>query len=184
MGQFGIDGFSTSFRIDRNKEGGGVIIYIRSDIPCKMLKTQLPKSMKGTFTELNLRSKKWLLFSGYNPRKELTIIFLNKVGIHLDNLIGNYDNLILIGDFNSEMKEEQMRDFCEIYNLQNLIMEPTCFKSVQNPTSIDFILTNKSTSFGNSFALETGLSDHHKMIITVLKTSFNKIKPSNISYRS
>ena len=54
-----------------------------------------------------------------------------------------------------------MKDFCEIYNLQNLIKEPTCFKSVQNPTSIDLILTNKSTSFENSFALETGLPDHH-----------------------
>ena len=181
MCQFEIDGFSTPFRIERNKEGGGIIIYIRSDIPCKMLKTQLPKDIEGSFIELNLRSKKWLLFSGYNPRKELITKFLNIVGIHIDNLIRN---LILIGDFNSEMEEEQMKDFCEIYNLQNLIKEPTCFKSVQNPTSIDLILTNKRTSFENSFALETGLSDHHKMVITVLKTSFNKIKPTNISYRS
>ena len=82
------------------------------------------------------------------------------------------------------MEEEQMKDFCEIYHLQNLIKETTCFKSVQNPTSIDLILTNKSTSFENSFALETDLSDHHKMVITVLRTSFNKIKPLNISYRS
>ena len=77
-----------------------------------------------------------------------------------------------------------MKDFCEIYNLQNLIKEPTSFKSVQNPTTIDLILTNKSRSFENFFALETGLSDHHKMVITVLKTSFNKINPSNISYPS
>ena len=40
-----------------------------------MLKTQLPKNIEGNFIELSLRSKKWLLFSRYNPRKEL-IIFL------------------------------------------------------------------------------------------------------------
>ena len=90
-----------------------------------MLKIQLPKNIEGTFIEVNLGSKKWLLFSGYNPRKKLIINFLNKVGIHIDNLIGNYDNLILIGDFNSEMEEEQM-------NLQNLIKEPTCFNCAKS----------------------------------------------------
>ena len=63
--------------------------------------------------------------------------------------MGNYDNLILIGDYNSQMEEEKMKDFCDIYNLQNLINEATCFKSVQNPTSIDVILTNESESFEN-----------------------------------
>ena len=58
-----------------------------------MLKTQLPKDIEGTFIE-------WLLFPGYNPRKELITNFLNKVRIHIDNLIGNYDNLKLIGNFN------------------------------------------------------------------------------------
>ena len=30
-----IDGFSEPFRIDRNKSGGGVMIYVRDDIPTK-----------------------------------------------------------------------------------------------------------------------------------------------------
>ena len=51
---------------------------------------------------------------------------------------------------------------------------------MQNPISIDLFLTNKSTSI----ALETGLSDHHKIVTTVFKTSFNKINPSNIIDRS
>ena len=70
MGQFEIDGFSTPFRADRNKEGGGLLLYIRSDIPCKMLKTKLTKDI-GFFIELKLRNRKWLLFSGYNPKKYL-----------------------------------------------------------------------------------------------------------------
>ena len=67
-----------------------------------------------------------------------------------------------------------MKNFCEIYNLQNLIKETTCFKSVQKLSSIDVILTNENKSFENSFLIETGLSDHHKMIITVLKTHKKK----------
>ena len=102
--------------------------------------------------------------------------FLKIIGNHLDSHMEKYDNLILIGDYNSEMEEETIKDFCEIYNLKNLIKKPTCFKSVENPTSIDLILTNKSNRFENSMAIEKGLSDHQKMIITVLKNSFYQNK--------
>ena len=40
--QFIIDGYSPPYRLDRNKHGGGVIIYVREDIPSKKLtKTSL-----------------------------------------------------------------------------------------------------------------------------------------------
>ena len=82
------------------------------------------------------------------------------------------------------MKEEAMIDFSDTYNLINLIKEPTCFKSPLNPTSIDVMLTNRSKSFQTSSAIETGISDHHKMTVTVLKTYFKKLKPLVIKYRS
>ena len=65
-----------------------------------------------------------------------------------------------------------MKDFCETYNLKNLIKEPTCYKNAQNPTSIDLILTNRIHSFQHSDVIETGLSDFHKMTVTVPKTNF------------
>ena len=70
-------------------------------------------------------------------------------------------NLLWLGDFNSEMSENGMRDFSETYDLKNLIKEPTCFKSIENPTLIDLILAYKWRSFRNSTVIETGLSDHH-----------------------
>ena len=82
------------------------------------------------------------------------------------------------------MEAEQFKDFCDVFNLQNLIKEPTCSKSVLNPSSIDVILTNKCNFFHNSIGLETGLSDYHKMTVTVLKTYLHKLKPNNIKYRS
>ena len=183
--QFSIEGFSTPFRLDRNHEGGGIIIYVREDIPCKEIKNHyLPKDIEGIFIELNLRNKKWILFGGYNAKKERISYFLNHVGQAIDKFIGNYDNLLLIGDYNSETKEEHMKDFCDTYDLQNLIKEPTCFKSVENPTTIDLILTNRHMSFHTSIAIETGISDYHKMTVTVLKTYFKKIKPTIIKYRN
>ena len=49
------------------------------------------------------------MFYGYNPRKDLITIFLDNVRIHIDTFMGNFDNLILIGDFNSEKEEEKMK---------------------------------------------------------------------------
>ena len=99
-------------------------------------------------------------------------------------MIGDYENILLLGDFNTTQEKQCMKDFCEIYNLENLIKEPTCFKNADNPSSIDVMLTNRRNSFQNSMTIETGLSDYHKMIIIVLKISFKKKEPVKVNYRS
>ena len=53
----------------------------------------------------------------------------------------------------------------------------------QRPTSIDVMLTNSYKSFQNSCAIETGLSDFLKMIVTILKTYFQKKERKIIRYR-
>ena len=37
IGQFLIDGYSVPFRLDRNENGGGILLYVRNDIPSKLL---------------------------------------------------------------------------------------------------------------------------------------------------
>ena len=74
-----------------------------------------------------------------------------------------------MGDFNVDMENINLKDFCDLYNFKNLIKEPTCFKNPVNPTCIDLMLTNSYRSFQNSCAIETGLSDFHRMIVTVMK---------------
>ena len=58
-GQFVIKGYSTSFRLDRNQNGGGLLLYAREDIPCKILNKYTPeKPIENLFVEINLRSRK------------------------------------------------------------------------------------------------------------------------------
>ena len=45
------------------------------------------------------------------------------------------------------------------------------------------MLTSSYRSFQNSCAIETGLSDFHKMIVTVMKAYFQKQKSKVITYR-
>ena len=82
------------------------------------------------------------------------------------------------------MSETHMMDFCELYNLKNLIKEPTtCYRNAINPSSINPMLTNRIDSFCSSMAIETGLSDCHKMNVTVLKKCYMKKEPRMIKYR-
>ena len=56
------------YRLDRNRNGGVVIIYVREEIPSTFLKKhKLPQDAEGMFIELNFRKIKWLLFRTYHP---------------------------------------------------------------------------------------------------------------------
>ena len=77
-----------------------------------------------------------------------------------------------------------MENFCNLFNLKSLIKNPTCFKSTENPSCIDLILTNRPLSFQNSTVVETGLSDFHLLTLTVLKTTFRKRPPKVVMYRN
>ena len=52
---FMIDGFSKPYRRDRTANGGGVLIYVREDIPSKELNDHnFPDDIEGIFVELNI----------------------------------------------------------------------------------------------------------------------------------
>ena len=47
--QFVIKGYTTSFRLDRNQNRGGLLLYVRED-PCKILKEYTPEKPIQTFS--------------------------------------------------------------------------------------------------------------------------------------
>ena len=94
-----------------------------------------------------------------------------------------YDIFLIVGDFNSKMTKSAIENFCGTYHLHNLIKYPTCFKNPDKPSCIDLLLTNFPKSFLKSQSLETGLSDFHKLRLTVFKIHYKKQKPLVIKYR-
>ena len=86
------------------------MVYIREQLPCKLIQlSNTPKDIEAILFELTLR-KLWQI---------MTILILH--------------------DLNSIMSDGTMKNFCELYNLENLIKEPTCFKNPDNPRSSDVI---------------------------------------------
>ena len=78
---------------------------------------------------------------------------------------------------------KNMKNLCDIFELNHLIKDPTCFKS-SNPSCIDNFYTNKNTMFFNSSTVETGISYHHSLICTILRSTFCKSPAKCIYYRS
>ena len=183
VGQFLLDGYSIPYRLDRDGNGGGFLLYIREDIPSKLL--SINRNIEGFFVEINLRSKKkWLLSCSYNPKRAQTSNHLAEISKITALYLTKYDQLFFLGDFNAGLEDTSVKNFCSSYKLTSMNNKPTCFKNPDNPSCVDLILTNCSRSFQNSGVIETGLSDFHKLVVTVMKTTFKKFKPKIITYRS
>ena len=59
MPQFLVTGFSVPYRLDGNRSGGGIIFFIRADIPSRVLPRHVfPDDIEGLFIELNFRKAK------------------------------------------------------------------------------------------------------------------------------
>ena len=55
--KFLIDWFSTPYRLDRNSNGGGLMLFVREDIPSNLVEAE-EKRIEGFYIELNLRNDK------------------------------------------------------------------------------------------------------------------------------
>ena len=56
LNQFHVDGFTTPCRLDRNQNGGGIMLYIEEDVPSKSLtEIKLDNEIENIFIEINLR---------------------------------------------------------------------------------------------------------------------------------
>ena len=114
--QFLLDGFSKPYRLDCCSNGGGILLYVKDDTPSRLLTVhRLPDNIDCLFTEINVKNKKWLLCFSCNPHrnnisnhlshlsKGLNISnHLSHLSKGLDSYITHYDNILFLGDFNSQ----------------------------------------------------------------------------------
>ena len=62
MSQFLVTGLCVPYRLDRNRNGDEIMIFIRDDIPSRLLTRHVfPDDIEGLLIELNFRKAKWLI---------------------------------------------------------------------------------------------------------------------------
>ena len=140
--QFLIPGFHERKRLDITSKHGGVLVYIKSSLPSRIMSNfKLPENIQAIPFELNLRKEKWLFVSIYKPPLQSNSYFLDTLNDLLDFYSGIYDNKVVFGDFNLELANPVMISFMDSQNFTNLIKNNTCFKGVD--PCIHLILTNR-----------------------------------------
>ena len=110
--QFYMKSYSKPYKLDRSSKQGGIILYLREDIPSKLINSSCANHDKEYFlVELNIRKQKWLIICNYNPLKTRIKGYLKRISKEIDAHSSKYDNFFLLGDFNSEPTEEVMKSF-------------------------------------------------------------------------
>ena len=130
------------FRKDRNKFGGGLILFVKENIPYKVVNTfHFSEEYEIISLDFSISNKKWLLLSIYNPRSQNEASFVEQIKLTLNTYSTSYENFLLIVDFNMTTENSKLQDLMDAFCLDNLIKEPTCFKSTV-PNTIDLTVTN------------------------------------------
>ena len=104
--------------------------------------------------------------------------FLKSLTGIIDFFSSEYDNFIIMGDFNAHPLGSAMKDFIKVNGLINLIKGNNCLRG--QDSCIDTILTNRRFSFKHPNSYETGISDHHHLIYSILKSSLSDSEPKII----
>ena len=157
--------------------------YIKNGITAKHLKDfKIPSDIQIIPIEINIRKQKWLLQPLYRNPSQNQAYFVENLTRIVDHFSASYERVLITGDFNMEVTGKNLVPLIEAYELYSLIKNPTCFKSKRG-RCIDLMLTNRKHSFMKSQSFETGFSDHHHLIYTILKTTFVKLPPKIVTYR-
>lgn len=92
------------YRNDRGTLGGGVAIFIKNNISCKVIhKSEENEKIESIFVESIVNTKRMLIGCVYRPNRQIDY---NSLISFLHNKTVYYDDLIIAGDINSNILRE------------------------------------------------------------------------------
>ena len=95
--QFLLPAFQEPLRLDINHRSGGLLVYIQSSLPTKILsKFKLPINIQIIPFERNPRKEKWLFVSICKPPSQSNQYFLDLLGNRLDFYSQDYENKVIL----------------------------------------------------------------------------------------
>ena len=184
-----IDGYQfPPFRKDRRVKGGGKIGFIWHGPIVKRLKIFETKTAKIICVELAISKRKWDILFICKPTRIAKISFI-EVSKTLSQAVNKYNNSLIAGYFNVDISNVSYEGtgyfsgFLDTFNVHNFMTKPTCCKPLKG-SIIDLVLTNKPKTFQKASVCQTGWSDCHKLIFTILKSPLKKLPPEQTKYGS
>jgi hypothetical protein len=185
--QFHVPNFSL-YRSDRNSRGGGILCYVLSAIPHRRRNDIMCAAslVEHVILELKVHKKTIYIAALYRPPSVSIQNLCDAIESLCNECLAQNSCLYIIGDLNVDFSNEahSLSDVLSVNAIQNIVKEPTCFKSQTNPSIIDVILTNTPRKLYPCINLNTGLSDCHNLIGAATKMHIARNCDKIIKYRS
>ena len=184
-----IEGFQI-LRKDRNRNGGGVAIYIRNNLHFELLNHDSLNHLEALpiLVQPNKCSKPFIFISWYRPPNSKPII-LDHYEELMSFLDGFNHSIIVMGDLNCDIMKhslssdtKRLNQINELYSL--LQINTTKYTRVcQNSKSlIDHMICNSSDMIKSHGVLCTGISDHD-LCYLIWKSHHQQKTPRIVTYR-
>ena len=142
--------------LHRKQPGGGIMLFIREDIPSNLLKADTCISgIENLLVEIHLRSKKWLISCSYNPHLNSIQKNLAQLSKKFDFYSSKYENLIVIADFNAEMTNTHIEKFCHCILLWKHITPNRILKSYNTEITRTLLTNISGETFYGSHLFKT-----------------------------
>ncbi|EDO27520.1 predicted protein [Nematostella vectensis] len=160
-----IHGYDIS-RKDRNRDGGGVCVYIRSSINCVNRKEIVPEDVEAVCLEIRKpNSRPFIVSVVYRP--ESPIEYFNRFEELIKAVDDEDKEHVILGDLNCcllkkkvfDNKTKKLKSIYEAYQLSQLINEPTRI-TIDSKSLIDHFVTSSPDKINSSGVIHIGPSDH------------------------
>ena len=87
-------------------------MYFRNSITAKLLNLEnLPSDIEAIFIEMNIKSKKWLLCSTYNPHYSLIENHQRQLQKQLEASSERYKHFLIMRNFDVDVSDPSMTSF-------------------------------------------------------------------------
>ncbi len=142
------------YRHDSTSTSGGVLTWIRSDIPhrCRKDLEENNDGVQVLCIEMHIRKQKWIIISFYSlPNTTSFDTFHSSINKMSDRTCVETDMIVMIGDFNidllkGDIKPKTLCDIMTMNDLQNIVRRPTCFNGLL-PSMIDLCIVSTPRRF-------------------------------------
>ena len=179
----------TVFRKDRNRKGGGVCLYIKTNLAPIQLSNNLLNDdiLETVWVTITSYDKQIIVGSIYRPPSS-TITYWNNLSEQVNYVLSLNKEVIILGDFNlyfsnnPNICDKKITEFANVFSLTQLISVPTR-ATVDTESIIDLIFTTSPENHSKSGVIPITLSDHF-LVFTVLNFKIPKPKMNIISNRN
>lgn len=166
-----VEGY-TNVRLDRNRNGGGIIAYIHESVTFKHIKDLADNNLELSCIEIcTVKQKPFLLINWYRPPDSHIDVF-DKIEVVLENVEIQNTDYVFVGDMNCDLNKlppahhtKRLLQIAEEHELKQFVEKPTRITSTTS-TLIDVLFSTNSEKISFCDVVPLSLSDHFMVVAT------------------